>query len=54
MQKRKTLVNALTNSSKYGSKEKIEDALQKLNIDLKIRPEKLTLEQFANLAESLN
>ena len=54
MQKRKTLVNALTNSNKYGSKEKIEDALQKLDIDLKIRPEKLTLEQFANLAKILS
>ena len=51
MQKRKTLVNALTNSNKYGNKEKIENVLTNLNIDLKIRPEKLTLEQFAKISE---
>ena len=50
MQKRKTLVNALTNSGKYGSKEKIEQILTELNLDSRIRPEKLTLEQFAELS----
>ena len=49
MQKRKTLVNSLTNSGKYGTKEHIEEVLTELNIDLKIRPEKLTLEQFARI-----
>lgn len=53
MQKRKTLVNALTNSGKYGSKEQIENALKELNIDLRIRPEKLTLEQFAEILEKM-
>lgn len=53
MQKRKTLVNGLTNSNKYGSKEQIEQALISLHIDLKIRPEKLTLEQFAELSKIL-
>ncbi len=51
MQKRKTLVNALTNSGKYGSKEQIEKDLAELNIDLRIRPEKLSLEQFAKLSD---
>lgn len=51
MQKRKTLANALTNSGKYGTKEQIEKALTELNIDLRIRPEKLTLEQFAELSK---
>lgn len=51
MQKRKTLVNALTNSGKYGSKEQIENALIELNIDLRIRPEKLTLEEFTKLSD---
>lgn len=51
MQKRKTLVNALANSNKYGTKEQIENVLTKLNIDLRIRPEKLTLEQFAELSD---
>lgn len=52
MQKRKTLVNSLTNSGKYGTKEQIEKVLTELNIDLKIRPEKLTLEQFAEIADN--
>lgn len=51
MQKRKTLVNALTNSNKYGSKEQIEKAIKEIGLDLKIRPEKLTLEQYAELAK---
>lgn len=53
MQKRKTLVNGLANSNKYGTKEQIEQALTNLNIDLKIRPEKLALEQFAELSKVL-
>ena len=54
MQKRKTLVNALANSNKYGTKEQIEGILQELKIDSKIRPEKLSLEQFAQIAEAIN
>jgi len=53
MQKRKTLVNSLFNSNKYGSKEYIESVLQKLNIDLRIRPEKLTLTQFAEISKMI-
>jgi len=53
MQKRKTLVNSLANSGKYGSKEQIEKALIELNIDLRIRPEKLTLEQFVELSAKI-
>jgi len=52
MQKRKTLVNALTNSGKYGSKEQIEKAIEELGLDLRIRPEKLTLEQFAKISQN--
>lgn len=54
MQKRKTLVNALTNSNKYGSKEQIEKTIQEIGLDLKIRPEKLTLEQYAELSKLLS
>ncbi len=54
MQKRKTLVNALANSSKFGTKEQIEKILQTLEIDNKIRPEKLTLEEFTQIAEAIN
>ena len=54
MQKRKTLVNALANSIKFGTKEQIEKILQTLEIDNKIRPEKLTLEEFTQIAEAIN
>lgn len=53
MQKRKTLVNALTNSGKYGNKEGIEKALTEMNLDLRIRPEKLTLEEYAKLSNKI-
>ena len=54
MQKRKTLLNGLTNSNLSGNKEKIEKMLQELGIDLKIRGEKLTLEEYAQIAKYLN
>lgn len=50
MQRRKTLVNALQNSGLFESKEKIENVLQQLNIDKRIRGEALTIEQFAEIA----
>ena len=52
-QKRKTLLNALSNSNKYGTKEQIEKTLETLMIDSKIRPEKLSLEEYAKIAENL-
>jgi len=45
MQKRKTLLNGLTNGN-LASKEKIEKMLQELGLDLKVRGEKLSLEDF--------
>lgn len=53
MQKRKTLLNALSNSNKYGTKEQIEKTLETLMIDSKIRPEKLSLEEYAKITENL-
>ena len=50
MQKRKTLLNSLSNS-RMNSKEYFEKMLLDLNIDLKIRPEKLTLEDFAKISD---
>ena len=50
MQKRKTLLNALTNG-KLASKEQIEKMLTDLEIDLKIRGEKLTLEDFVKISD---
>lgn len=50
MQKRKTLLNSLSNS-RMNSKEYFEKMLLDLNIDLKIRPEKLSLEDFARISD---
>ena len=50
MQKRKTLLNGLTNG-KLASKEEIEKMLLDLQFDLKVRGEKLTLEDFAKMAD---
>lgn len=54
MQKRKTLLNSLANSYKYGSKENIEKNLKLLGINSQIRPEKLTLEEFAKISATIN
>lgn len=52
-QRRKTLVNGLKNSSELNySKEEIEQALSKCELNLNIRGEALTLEQFAALANA--
>ena len=51
MQRRKTLVNALSNLKIFDTKEQIITILKKLNIDEKVRGEALTIEQFAKIAE---
>ncbi len=53
MQRRKTLVNALQNTEVCQSKEKINEVLNKLNIDEKIRGEALTLDDFINISNLL-
>ena len=50
MQKRKTLLNALTNGN-IATKETIEEMIKNLGFDLKIRGEKLSLEDFARITE---
>lgn len=53
-QRRKTLVNGLTNASLNGvTKEKILDALEKMNLSPAIRGEALTLSEFAKLSDLL-
>ena len=54
MQRRKTLINALSNGNFFNNKQEIEEMLQELNIDKKIRGEKLTLEQFAEITNYIN
>lgn len=53
-QRRKTLVNGLTNASLNGvTKEKILDALEKMKLSPAIRGEALTLSEFAKLSDLL-
>ncbi len=50
MQRRKTLVNGLVNSGIINDKEKIKTIFNELGLELNVRGEKLTIEQFANLS----
>lgn len=50
MQKRKTLLNGLTNGN-LSAKENIEQMLTELGFDLRVRGEKLSLEDFAKIAD---
>lgn len=53
-QRRKTLVNSLTNAGLNGiAKENVLNALQKMELSETIRGEALTLEQFAKLSDLL-
>lgn len=49
MQRRKTLVNSLENSKLFNNKKDIENMLEKLEINTKIRGEALSLEDYANI-----
>ena len=51
MQRRKTLINALYNGKIMENKHEIEHMLLELNIDIKTRGEKLSLEQFAQISD---
>lgn len=51
MQRRKTLLNALVNTNVFRNKEEGIEILQKLNLDINIRPEKLSLEDYANITK---
>ena len=53
MQRRKTLLNSLVNSKVFLNKEDGIKVLNELNIDINIRPEKLTLSDFDKIANKL-
>ncbi|MBQ2835734.1 MAG: 16S rRNA (adenine(1518)-N(6)/adenine(1519)-N(6))-dimethyltransferase RsmA [Clostridia bacterium] len=50
MQRRKTLLNALTNTKVFLSKQEGIEILNKLNLGENVRAEKLSIEDFANIA----
>ena len=51
MQRRKTLLNALTNTKVFMSKQEGIEILKKLNLDENVRAEKLSIQDFANIAK---
>ena len=53
MQRRKTLLNSLTNS-KIASKETLEKMLLSLNLNPSIRAERLSIEDFVNISNYLD
>lgn len=54
-QRRKTLVNGLTNATELNlSKEEVQAALEQMNLSATVRGEALTLKQFAELSELLH
>lgn len=50
MQRRKTLLNALTNTKVFHNKKEGEEILKKLNLKENIRAEELTLQNFADIS----
>lgn len=53
MQKRKTLINSLNNTGLIKNKEQGIEILKELNINEHIRPEELTIEEFAKISDKL-
>ena len=53
MQRRKTLLNALTNTKVFINKEEGLNILKKLNLNENVRAEELALQDFANIAQAI-
>ena len=53
MQRRKTLINSLTNTKIFDNKEQGTKVLKKINLDENIRAEKLSLQEFADIANMI-
>lgn len=53
MQRRKTLLNSLTNSKIFSSKEEGVRILKELNLEENVRAEKLTIEDYAKLSNKI-
>ena len=53
-QKRKTLVNSLLNNNIFSSREEAENAISSINLDVKVRPENLSIYDFANLYNKIH
>ena len=53
-QRRKTLVNSLLNNNIFSSREEAENAISSINLDVKVRPENLSIYDFANLYNKIH
>lgn len=53
MQRRKTLLNSLKNSNIFDSKDEGIKILKEIGLEENVRPEKLTLQDFANIADKI-
>ena len=53
MQRRKTLLNALTNTKVFVSKEEGTQILKTLNLNENVRAEELSLQDFANITKMI-
>ena len=53
MQRRKTLLNGLTNAKVFKNKEEGIKILEKLGLDVNVRAEKLSLQDFADITIEL-
>ena len=52
-QKRKTLINSLSNTKIFENKKQGEEILKELDISKNARPEELTLEEFTKISDNL-
>lgn len=52
-QRRKTLLNALSNTKVFNNKDEGIKIFEKINLDINVRAEELTLQDFANLSNIL-
>lgn len=51
MQRRKTLLNALTNAQVFSSKQEGENILKQIGLEPNVRAENLTIQNYADIAE---
>ena len=52
-QRRKTLLNSLVNTKMIENKTQGAEILKKLNLNENVRPEELTLENFAEISNNI-
>ena len=53
MQRRKTLINSLVNGGVFKSKDEAKRVFDELNLDVNVRGENLSMQDFADLADKV-